>query len=328
MANRELQVQVLPPEGIAYRGQSSLSPYIGTPRWLHAVSLHPLIASVVIVVDIYSWFIGRGVGWWAAAPVALAVWFGQQRLDGDSKALSALKAAIAVALIQAPLFPNATLWPEWAKFAYAFLGLAVFAGAGSIGLRSRLAAARGYEASGQLLSSRVAVLAALVLLIFYPLVGNVVRGGEQSERTRSWTKLLQSERLDTAPHGKKDEDIGAQAAQVEQELDRDLGVWEDPSTGLIWPQAGDNGANVNYQSAVSYCEGLDLDGGGWQLPTAHQLEWLDANKLGQNDYWTRLAGESHGVATAEVYVATRNGTDDWPKALEEARALCVKEGRF
>src|SRR5258708_27640424 len=51
------------------------------------------------------------------------------------------------------------------------------------------------------------------------------------------------------------------------------GAVRDPRTGLIWTQR-DNGSDVNWEQAKSYCDGLTLGGYRWTLPTIEQLEKL------------------------------------------------------
>jgi hypothetical protein len=52
------------------------------------------------------------------------------------------------------------------------------------------------------------------------------------------------------------------------------GYWVDPSSGLMWA-ANDNGKNVNWHQATSYCRDLRVGGyGDWRLATIDQLEEL------------------------------------------------------
>jgi hypothetical protein len=51
------------------------------------------------------------------------------------------------------------------------------------------------------------------------------------------------------------------------------GAVRDPQTGLIWTLR-DNGSDVNWEQAKSYCDGLTLGGYRWTLPTIEQLEKL------------------------------------------------------
>jgi hypothetical protein len=50
------------------------------------------------------------------------------------------------------------------------------------------------------------------------------------------------------------------------------GYWVDPSTGLMWA-AKDNGKNVNWHQATSYCRKLHVGGyADWRLATIEELE--------------------------------------------------------
>jgi len=52
------------------------------------------------------------------------------------------------------------------------------------------------------------------------------------------------------------------------------GYWADPSSGLMWA-AKDNGKDVNWHQATSYCQKLRVGGySDWRLPTIDQLEEL------------------------------------------------------
>lgn len=49
-------------------------------------------------------------------------------------------------------------------------------------------------------------------------------------------------------------------------------TWQDSDTGLIWT-VKDNGEDVSFNQARSYCDRLDLDGSAdWRLPTLDELK--------------------------------------------------------
>ncbi len=47
----------------------------------------------------------------------------------------------------------------------------------------------------------------------------------------------------------------------------------DSQTGLQWAQR-DNGQNINWNNARSYCSNLSTSGGGWRLPSMDELEGI------------------------------------------------------
>jgi len=53
-----------------------------------------------------------------------------------------------------------------------------------------------------------------------------------------------------------------------------VGVWTDPATGLMWPKR-DNGSDVDWQQAQSYCRNLRLAGhSDWRLARLDELKGL------------------------------------------------------
>lgn len=93
------------------------------------------------------------------------------------------------------------------------------------------------------------------------------------QREVHWRKevALEQERI-RAVHAKQAEQgQKARAARVSGGM-RLLGdrVLEQIQTGLLWT-AHDNGVDLSWNGAIEYCKDLELDGGGWQLPTASEL---------------------------------------------------------
>ena len=94
-----------------------------------------------------------------------------------------------------------------------------------------------------------------------------------AERDVRWRQEIVEEQARTrALHAKQEEQgVQARAARVSGGM-RLLGdrVLEHIQTGLLWT-AQDNGADLSWKGAIEYCRTLELDGGGWQLPTTSQL---------------------------------------------------------
>jgi Protein of unknown function (DUF1566) len=146
---------------------------------------------------------------------------------------------------------------------------------------------------------------------------------------------------------------------VEQET-QVRGYWVDPSTGLMWA-AKDNGKNVNWHKASSYCRNLRVGGyADWRLATIEELEGLidirgyapehvgDSSILHLNpdgkvhggllltgEEWSssqRLddRGKPAGIAWWFDFVNVRASDDDGDVGLRDSydkRALCVRDSR-
>jgi Protein of unknown function (DUF1566) len=51
-------------------------------------------------------------------------------------------------------------------------------------------------------------------------------------------------------------------------------TWIDSATGLMWTKR-DNGSDLNWNQALSYCSNLQLGGySGWRLPTIEELQGI------------------------------------------------------
>jgi hypothetical protein len=84
---------------------------------------------------------------------------------------------------------------------------------------------------------------------------------------------------DAASREKAEAEKARREAQAEEEQrlaqeTRARGYWVDPSTGLMWA-ARDNGKDVTWHQAVSYCRNLRLSGyEDWRLATLDELATL------------------------------------------------------
>jgi hypothetical protein len=126
-------------------------------------------------------------------------------------------------------------------------------------------------------------------------------------------------------------------------IDNGNGTVTDTKTGLMWA-AKDNGSNINWENAKSYCE--NYRGGGytdWRLPTQDELAWLyDGSKsyrAAQRDYAVYLteliqlstccpwASETRGSDAAYFYFNV--GSRYWGHQSEakDIRALPVRSAK-
>jgi hypothetical protein len=66
--------------------------------------------------------------------------------------------------------------------------------------------------------------------------------------------------------------IGLTAFVLAADFSRDssTGVVTDNTTGLQW-QDDTNATSQTWEGAITYCEGLPLDGSGWRLPNINEL---------------------------------------------------------
>ena len=63
------------------------------------------------------------------------------------------------------------------------------------------------------------------------------------------------------------------AAAADRFVNNGNGTVTDTQTGLMWA-AQDNGSDINWYNAKSYCEGFGKGGTGWRLPTQNELSGL------------------------------------------------------
>ncbi len=109
------------------------------------------------------------------------------------------------------------------------------------------------------------------------------------------------------------------------------GYWVDPSTGLIWA-AKDNGKDVNWHKATSYCRDLRLAGySDWRLPTIDELEGIyerystDADDHRSFVFGFRIKGKL--ALTGFSWSSTR-GTDSRGRPSGTAYRANPLHGRF
>jgi hypothetical protein len=61
--------------------------------------------------------------------------------------------------------------------------------------------------------------------------------------------------------------------------------WTDPATGLSWTRE-DNGSDVNWNHAITYCTNLRLGGySDWRLPTIDELQGIFDIDIANQGHW-------------------------------------------
>lgn len=118
------------------------------------------------------------------------------------------------------------------------------------------------------------------------------------------------------------------------------GTVRDSQTGLQWAQR-DNGQDINWNNARSYCSNLSTAGGGWRLPSMDELDGIyDRSETlttpcGQ---WTCEVSPLFSLTGPVVWISESSGSSGaWTFALtngrrysfsvsptDDGRALCVR----
>jgi hypothetical protein len=116
-----------------------------------------------------------------------------------------------------------------------------------------------------------------------------------------------------------------------KKLELDIYIYADPSTGLMWAKQ-DNGRNINWTGARSYCENYNVGGvTGWRMPTQDELAGLYASvtdkdiiKLPAGWIW---ASETRG-SDAAVF-GFSDGERHWDNRSNDIgnRTLPVRSGK-
>ena len=139
------------------------------------------------------------------------------------------------------------------------------------------------------------------------------------------------------------QDLGPQKKPLEHKRADTNDIWTDSATGLMWTRQ-DNGQNVNWHEAVSYCQNLHLAGySDWRLPEIDELQGIydpaqsvqgygDCSKckmhikgkIRLSDFpWSHTAGNAAGVAWF-FFFSNGNRYSSELVSSSLGRALCVR----
>ncbi|SFV65843.1 FimH-like protein [hydrothermal vent metagenome] len=137
----------------------------------------------------------------------------------------------------------------------------------------------------------------------------------------------------------------ATIAQAEFSRNPDTGVVTDDKTKLEWQDDylstadNDNSEDVykkSWSSALTYCKGLKLDGGGWRLPNINELKSIIVDKVAptidgefektvSNNYWSSTSYAS-GTYNA-WFVNFNNGYTSYYNKGNSKYVRCVRAGQ-
>jgi hypothetical protein len=97
------------------------------------------------------------------------------------------------------------------------------------------------------------------------------------------------------------------------------GIVKDTNTGLEWKVGPDK--NTNWDEARSWVQSLNLDGGGWRMPTADELAGLYRKGLGSHNLTSLL------LNTTSKYLWVWSGeTNETQDFLSSARVFKFDSG--
>ena len=111
------------------------------------------------------------------------------------------------------------------------------------------------------------------------------------------------------------------------------GIVKDTKTGLEWKAGPDR--DMNWNEARSWVQSLNLDGGGWRMPSMDELEGLYKKGVGNRNMtpllkttiWYVWSGETHGQnnSTVSGFFRFNAGEPYWSyRFYKKPRAFAVR----
>ena len=108
------------------------------------------------------------------------------------------------------------------------------------------------------------------------------------------------------------------------------GVVYDANTGLEW--IAGPGRNMSWEESQKWAESLEIDGGGWRMPTRQELETLyqegsgkrNMTRLLETPAWWVWSAEQKDGSSSNLYDFSR-GTRDWQSRTPRAYAVRARK---
>lgn len=128
----------------------------------------------------------------------------------------------------------------------------------------------------------------------------------------------QSQKADVASISQKPLQLPIPTLTIDNEIGREggyvayaNGVVRDTETGLEWVAGPDK--NTSWMEAKFWVQGLELDGGGWRIPTELELKSLYKNGLGSRNMTPLLKTTGWWVWSGEEEIGHGEATDSFSK---------------
>ncbi len=108
------------------------------------------------------------------------------------------------------------------------------------------------------------------------------------------------------------------------------GIVKDTKTGLEWKVGPDR--NMSWEQARSWVQNLDLDGGGWRMPTTDELKTLYREEAGSRNMtpllkttgWHVWLGATHSSGMAGHFNFYDGAIDWYDRSSRNKRAFAVR----
>ncbi|HAJ26296.1 MAG TPA: hypothetical protein DCG53_03480 [Syntrophus sp. (in: bacteria)] len=122
--------------------------------------------------------------------------------------------------------------------------------------------------------------------------------------------------------------VSVEYAAADRFVNNNDGTVTDTQTGLMWANS-DNGSNIDWYNAKSYCEGYSGGGkSGWRMPTTDELGQL-RNSGAYGSVIKKTAGYVWATRGSEAAIfPSYSGFRKWtPQSVGNIRALPVRSGK-